>query len=49
MDCRQLDSSVYGISQARTLDWFVISFSKGPSRLRDRTEVSCIGRQILYY
>ena len=43
--------SVHGISQARILDWVVISFSRGSSRPRDQTSVSCIfciGRQILY-
>ena len=42
-------SSVHGISQARTLEWVAISFSRGSSWPRDETCVSCIGRQILYH
>ena len=48
MDCNPPDSSVHGISQARILEWVAISFSRGSSRPRDWTCVSCIGRQILY-
>ena len=42
-------SSVHGISQARILEWVAISFSRGSSRPRDWTRISCIGRQILYH
>ena len=49
MDCSPPDSSVHGISQARTLEWVAISFPRGPSLLRDWTRVSCIGRWILYH
>ena len=35
-------SSVHGISQARTLEWFAIPFSRGSSQPGDRTQVSCI-------
>ena len=35
--------SVHGILQARILEWVIISFSRGSSRLRDRTRVSRIG------
>ena len=35
-------SSVHGIFQARILDWIAISFSKGSSRPRNRSHVSCI-------
>ena len=45
-------SSVHGISQARTLEWVAISFSRGSPQPRARTHVSCvscIGRQILYH
>ena len=49
MHCSPLDSSVHGILQARTLEWVAISFSRGSSWPRDRTHVSCIGRQILYH
>jgi len=48
MDCSPLGSSVYGILQARILEWVAISFSRGSSLARDRTQVSCIGRQVLY-
>ena len=37
------------ISQAKTLEWVTIPFSKGSSRPRDRTHVSYIGRWILYH
>ena len=43
------DSSVHGISQAKILKLVAISFSRGSSSPRDRTCVSCIGRQILYH
>ena len=36
-----VDSSVYGISRARILEWVAISFSRGLSRPRDRTHISC--------
>ena len=42
MDCSLLGSSVYGILQARILEWVAISFSMGSSRPRDWTQVSCI-------
>ena len=38
-----------GSSQARILDWVVISFSRESFQSRDQTHVSCIGRQILYH
>ena len=38
-------SSVHGIFQARVLEWVANSFSRGSSRPRDRTQVSCtVGR-----
>ena len=37
-----LGSYVHGILQARILDWVAIPFSRGSSRLRDQTRVSCI-------
>ena len=52
MDCSPPGSSVYGISQARILEWVAISFYRGFSQLRDRTHVSCIfciGGWILYH
>ena len=42
MDCSLPDFSVYGIFQARVLEWGAISFSRGSSWPRDRTQVSCI-------
>ena len=42
MDCSLLGSSVRGIFQARVLEWIAISFSRGSSRPRNRTRVSCI-------
>ena len=48
MDCGPRGSSVHGISHTRILKWVVISFSRGSSQLRDRTQISCIDRQILY-
>ena len=40
MDCSLAGSSVHGISQARILEWVAISFSRGSSPSRDRTQVS---------
>ena len=42
MDGRLPGSSVYGIFQARILEWFAISFSRGSSPPRDQTSVSCM-------
>ena len=42
MDCSLSGSSVYGIFQARVLEWVAISVSRGSSRPRDRTRVSRI-------
>ena len=42
MDCSQPGSSVYGILQARILEWVAISFSKGFSRPRNWTHISGI-------
>ena len=49
MDYSAPGSSVHGISQARILEGVAISFSRGTSWPRDRTPISCIGRQILYH
>ena len=48
MDCSLPCSSVHGISQARVLEWVAIAFSRGPSRLRGCTCISCIGWWTLY-
>ena len=42
MDSSLPGSSVHGIFQARVLEWAAISFSRGSSQPRDRTQVSCI-------
>ena len=45
MDCSLPGSSVHGVLQARVLEWFAISFSRGSSHPRDGTQVSCtVGR-----
>ena len=52
MDCRPPGSSVHGISQTRKPERVAISSSRGYSRPRDPTRiscVSCIGRPILYH
>ena len=49
MDCSLPGSSVYGILQARILEWVAIPFSRGSSWPRDWTWVSCTGRQILHH
>ena len=47
-DCSLPGSSVHGIFQARILEWVAISFSRGSSQPRDRTQVSCIvGRRFM--
>ena len=42
MDCGPPGFSVHGIFQARVPEWLTISFSRGSSRPRDRTQVSRI-------
>jgi len=41
MDCSPQGSSVHGISQASILEWVAISSSRGSSRPRDWTRISC--------
>ena len=51
MDCNLPGSSVQRISQERILEQVAISYSRGSSRPRNQTRVSCIsciGRQILW-
>ena len=51
-DCSPPSSSVHGILQARIMVWVAISSSRGSSRPRDGTHVSCvscIGRQIFFF
>ena len=40
MDFSLPDPSVHGIFQAGVLEWVAISFSRGSSQPRDRTQVS---------
>ena len=47
-DCSPPGSSVHGISQARILEWVGIPFSRGSSRPRDGTWVSCTAGIFLY-
>ena len=42
MDCSLPISSVHGIFHVRMLEWIAVPFSRGSSRPRDRTQVSCI-------
>ena len=49
MDCSPPASSVYGIFQARILEWVAISSSRGSAWPRDWTSVSYTGRWILYH
>ena len=46
MDRGLLGSSVHGVLQARILEWIAISSSRGPSQLKDRTHVSCVGKHL---
>ena len=48
IDCSPPGSSVYGILQARVLEWVAIPFSRGFSRPRDGTRVACVYRQVLH-
>ena len=48
MDCSLPGFSIHRISQARKLEWIAISSSKGSSQPKDQTQVSRVGRQILY-
>ena len=41
-DCSPPGPSVRGILQARMLEWVAMPFSRGSSRPRDQTLVSCI-------
>ena len=42
MDCSPPGSSVHGILQAKILEWVAMPFSRGSSRPRDWTHISCI-------
>ena len=41
-DCSPPGSSVYGVVQARILEWVAFSFSRGSFQPRDQTQVSCV-------
>ena len=47
MDCSPSGSSVYGILQARILEWVAIPFSRESPQPRDRTWVSSIAGRFL--
>ena len=42
MDCSRLGSSVHGISQARTLEWVTLSFSRGSFQPKDQICIFCM-------
>ena len=44
MDCSPPGSSAHGILQPRILEWVAVPSSRGSSRPKDRTCVSCVGR-----
>ena len=46
MGCSWPGSPIYGILQARILEWVAIAFSSGSSQSRDRTWVSCIAGRV---
>ena len=48
IDCSPPGSSIHGIFQARVLGWVAISFSRGSSWPRDRTQVSGIAGTCFY-
>ena len=47
MDCNPRGFSVHRILQARILEWVAILFSRGSSRPRDWTQVSCIAGRVV--
>ena len=49
MDCSPPGSSVHGILQARILEWVSVSFFKGPSRPRNRTQVSSLADSFFFF
>ena len=49
MDCGLPGSSVHGILQAGILEWVAISFSRGSSKPRNQTWVSCIAGRFFTY
>ena len=49
MDCSLLGCSIHGILQARILKWVAISFSRGSSRHRVWTRVSCTAGRLFTF
>ena len=49
IDCSLSGSSVHGIFQAVVLEWIAISFSRGSSQPRARTQVSRIVDRLSHY
>ena len=49
MDCSPPASSLHGISQARIQEYVAMMYSRGSSRPRDQTFISCISAQIFYH
>ena len=47
--CSPPSSSVHVISQARILEWDALPSSRGSSRSRDWTRISCVVRRILHH
>ena len=48
-DCSPPGSSVRGILRARILEWVASPSSRGSSRPRDQTQVSCIAGRLAYH
>ena len=46
IDCSPPGSSVYGILQARIVEWVIFSYSGGSFQPRDWTQVSCIASRL---
>ena len=46
MNCSLPGFSIYGIFQARVLEWVAISFSRGSSQPREQTWASCIAGRL---
>ena len=44
--CNLMDYTVSGILRARILEWVALSFSRGSSQPRDRTQVSSIAGRL---
>ena len=49
MDYSPPDSSVYGILQARILEWVPVLFSRGSFQPRDPTQFSYIASRFFYH